>query len=226
MAREVSYAQQTIDSPNPFTRFAHRSRYRASLDFADRLLPKGGSLVDFGAGEGTFLDQFSQRRPDARLCAIEPYMQIRFPSILQVTTLGEIAPETMDLLSAFEVLEHLSDDDLESFLCDAKRALKQRGALLVTVPIMYGLALPVKEVSRMILHQRQSDTSFREMIVGTVGRSIERPSDRAPTHKGFDFRWLRERISSHFQLTEQAYSPFDQLPWWVNSQAIFVARPA
>lgn len=183
-------------------------------------------MVDFGAGEGTFLEQFSQRRPDASLWAIEPYMHIKYPAIRQVPKLDELEAGSIDLLGAFEVLEHLSDADLEAFLGAAKRALKPDGALLITVPIMYGLALPVKEVSRMILHRRKSDTSPLEMLGGTFGRSIARPADRGPTHKGFDFRWLGERIAVHFRIAEQARSPFSELPWWVNSQAIFVARQA
>ena len=223
MSREVSYAKQTLESPNPITRFAHQSRYRISLDLADRLLPKGGLMVDFGAGEGTLLHKFGQRRADARLLAIEPFMTIRYPEVRQLAKLGDAEAGSVDVVGSFEVLEHVSDADLEQFLVDAKRALNADGRLLITVPIMYGLALPVKELSRMVLHRRLSDTGPIEMVRATLGLPIERPTLRGPTHKGFDFRWLEQQIAKHFTILERGFSPFQMLPWMVNSQAIFIA---
>jgi 2-polyprenyl-3-methyl-5-hydroxy-6-metoxy-1,4-benzoquinol methylase len=223
MARVVSYAEQTLDSPNPITRFAHRSRYRISLDLADRLLPQGGLMVDFGAGEGAFLNKFAQRRPDARLLAIEPYMELRYPGIDQVAQLAEVAPGSVDLVGVFEVLEHVSDADLASFFRDAVRALKPGGALLVTVPIMYGLALPVKAVASALLHRRRIEFSLPELAKGTLGIPIPRPASRSGTHKGFDFRWLDREITSAFAIRKRSFSPFPKLPWWCNSQAVMIA---
>jgi SAM-dependent methyltransferase len=223
MSKTVPYARQTLDNPNPIARFAHRSRYKVSLDLAGRFVPEGGSLVDFGAGQGAFLDQFGTLRPDATLVAIEPYMTIANPQIERTEDLADIAPSSVDVVSAFEVLEHVSDADLDKFLTDARRALKPAGTLVVTVPIMYGPVLPVKELSRALLHRRMSDTGPWEMLKATFGVPITRPEQRRPTHKGFDFRWLDSKIADKFDIFERGYSPFAALPWWLNSQAIFVA---
>jgi 2-polyprenyl-3-methyl-5-hydroxy-6-metoxy-1,4-benzoquinol methylase len=223
MARIVSYAEQTLDSPNPITRFAHRSRYRISLDLADRLLPQGGLMVDFGAGEGAFLNKLAQRRPDARLLAIEPYMELRYLGIDQVAQLADVAPGTVDLIGVFEVLEHVSDADLAGFFRDAERALKPGGILLVTVPIMYGLALPVKAAASALLHRRRMEFSLPELAKGTLGTPITRPASRSGTHKGFDFRWLDREIAGAFKVRERSFSPFPKLPWWCNSQAVMIA---
>lgn len=224
MSRKVSYAQQTYDSPNPLTRFAHRSRYKLSLDLADRLLPKGGSFVDFGAGQGAFLHQFSLRRPDAELVAIEPYMEITFPNIRRVEAIGKLAAASVDVVAAFEVLEHVTDDQLDDFLAETRRVLRPGGRLLITVPIMYGLALPAKEVSRALLHRRLGDTGPLEMAKGTLGFPITRTPNRLSSHKGFDFRALRAEVGKAFRIVEQGYSPFASLPWWTNSQAVLVAE--
>ena len=223
VSREVPYSAQTYDSPNPIARFAHRTRYRVSLATASRLLPEGGSMVDFGAGDGTFLHRFGAERPDARLVAIEPYMTIRHPGIAQVADLGEVEPASVDLIGTFEVLEHVTDAELAGFLANARRALKPGGLLLVTVPIMYGAMLPVKELSRMVLYRRLSESSPAEIARATLGRPITRPEDRLPTHKGFDFRWLEGELAGSFAIRETFFSPFPALPWWLNSQAIFVA---
>lgn len=224
MTRAVSYARQTLDNPNPIARFAHRSRYKVSLDLAERFVPTSGTLVDFGAGPGTFLERFGETRPDVSLIAVEPYMTVANSRIHRIEDLGDVSPSSVDVVSAFEVLEHVSDANLEKFLFDARRALKPGGTLVVTVPIMYGPVLPVKELSRAILHRRMSDTGIREMVTATLGIPISRPENRLPTHKGFDFRWLEREISRQFEILKRNYSPFPGLPWWLNSQAIFVAR--
>jgi SAM-dependent methyltransferase len=224
MARWLTYAQQTHDSPNPIARFAHRRRYEAALALADMLLPKGGTLVDFGAGEGTFLDKIGRRRPDARLLAIEPYQTIALPDVARVPGMTDLEERSADVVAAIEVLEHLADDDLHDFFLAARAVLKPGGSLLVTVPIMYGLALPVKELSRAIVHRRLSEARVSEILIASLGFPIVRTTNRLGSHKGFDFRQLRQEMAAAFSITEKRYSPFPRAPWWVNSQAIFVAE--
>ena len=43
----VAYDRQTMNSPNPIARFAHRARMARSLNMARQLLPQGGAIVDF-----------------------------------------------------------------------------------------------------------------------------------------------------------------------------------
>jgi tRNA G46 methylase TrmB len=70
----ISYDRQTINSSNPIARFAHRARIRKSLTLAKKLAPAGATIVDFGAGTGTFLSSLGDERPDVSLFAVEPYM--------------------------------------------------------------------------------------------------------------------------------------------------------
>lgn len=223
MARQVSYAQQTHDNPNPLTRFAHSSRYRLSLELADKLLPLGGTLLDFGAGEGRFLKHLHSRRPEAQLCAVEPYMTIAAPHVRRFDAIADVPDGSADVVGAFEVLEHVTDTELADFLTGARRALKPGGGLLITVPIMYGAALPAKEVSRALLRRKWGDTGPIEIAKGTLGLPIARTPNRRGSHKGFDFRDLRKAIEARFTLAEQGFSPFKGLPWWMNSQAVFIA---
>jgi len=150
-------------------------------------------------------------------------MTLRYPDIDTVSTIWDIEENSIDVVTALEVSEHLSDDELTDFLRGARRALKPGGRLVVTVPVMYGLMLPVKELSRLLLHRRLGATGPIEILKASVGIPIARTQQRLVSHKGFDFRWLRQEISKQFEIADETYSPFASLPWWLNSQAIFVA---
>ncbi len=221
----VSYDRQTINSPNPLARYAHRSRVARSVALADKDLPQSGVVVDFGAGTGLFLSTLGDKRADATLYAIEPYMPAASdPRIHYIPDFDKLTVSP-DLITAFETCEHLSDADAVRFLSNARDALKPAGKLIVSVPIMIGGALLMKELNRSILFRRKSDYSASELAAGVMGRSVARPEDRNPTHKGFDFRWLRGLIRERFVIETEILSPLP-LPWWANSQVFFICRKA
>ena len=222
MAREVPYEEQTLNHPNPIARFAHRARYRSALKLAERYLRSGGSILDFGAGQGDFLHQLAGVRPDARLFAFEPYMTIHHPEVLNFQSLDEVRERSVDVLCAFETLEHVSDTQIEDFILQAKRVCADGARIIVSVPIMQGAALPVKELCKSILFRRFSDYSLTELGRGILGLEVERASNVLLSHKGFDHRVLFERLNREFTLLKKFYSPFRRLPWWCNSQAFFV----
>ena len=128
-----------------------------------------------------------------------------------------------DVISAFEVCEHLTDAETERFLSDCQHSIKAQGKLIVSVPVMIGGALLLKELNRSILFRRASDYSASELLAGLLGRAVTRPANRRPTHKGFDFRWLREKLGERFVIENEILSPLP-LPWWANSQVFFICR--
>ncbi|MFG3757135.1 hypothetical protein, partial [Klebsiella pneumoniae] len=83
-------------------------------------------------------------------------------------------PARPDVISAFEVCEHLSDVEISRFLWEAWEALNSDGRLIVSVPIMVGGALLLKELNRAILFRRGSDYSPSELVAGTLGRTVPR----------------------------------------------------
>lgn len=62
--------------------------------------------------------------------------------------MAAVPKDSIDVLTAFEVLEHVIDEDLTAFIADARRVLKSSGTLIVSVPIMFGPVVLAKEVSR------------------------------------------------------------------------------
>lgn len=221
----VSYDWQTINSSNPLARFAHRSRVAKSVALAEKYLPEKGIVVDFGAGTGLFLSTLGDRRSDATLYAIEPFMPPATDSRIHYIPNFESLKLEADLISGFEVCEHLTDAETEQFLSSAQYSIKIDGKLIISVPIMIGGALILKELNRSILFRRASEYSVTELIGGVLGRTVQRPTNRGPTHKGFDFRWLREKLRERFIIEDEILSPLP-LAWWANSQVFFICRKA
>jgi 2-polyprenyl-3-methyl-5-hydroxy-6-metoxy-1,4-benzoquinol methylase len=226
MAKSVSYDRQTIRSLNPAKRFAHLSRLKRAVDIADTLLPVGGALLDFGAGPGKFLSDCQQRRPDCKFYGYDKFKAPDEHRLTYVRATADLASESIDVLTAFEVLEHLIDADVQSFMIEAKRLLKETGSLVVSVPIMYGPITLIKESSNMVCHSRRIEYSASELLRVVAGQRIARPAsaDRYTTHKGFDFRALRSTLSREFRIEKSVLSPFPRLPWLLNSQIFMIGK--
>lgn len=220
--RSISYEKQTFDSPNPLARFAHRTRYKNALGLVNSASPPGAIVLDFGAGTGEFLHQIGLERPDLRRFGIEPNGPLAYPEIATRGSLDEFADESVDLLCAFEVFEHLEVEHIEDFVRQSRRICKGDGKIVISVPIMNGVALPIKEASKSILFWRPSDYSFTELLRGTFGLPVDRTEEILYSHKGFDHRTLFDRLGRDFRSVDRFYSPVSALPWWCNSQAFFV----
>jgi len=224
----VSYEKQTVDSPNPLARFAHRARIQKSLAIVDEYLPRGGSFADFGAGTGLLLSEFGKRRPDAALFGIEPFQTPYHPGrITYVPDLTGLEPRSLDVISAFEVCEHMYQHEIREFLGHCRKTLTADGKLIISVPVMYGAAAVPKFVNRVLLYRRNYTAyGFKDLVRSTFGIPIERPEDPRHTHTGFDFRWLMRIIAETFVVQRVDCSPFRGLPWYFNSQVFLVATAA
>lgn len=217
----ISYDKQTLNAVNPIARFSHRSRFIRALDYLNVYTPDRGTIVDFGAGPGAMLSMLGNMRADIKLYAIEPAMPRSIDKrINYIDRLDQVRGE-IDVISAFECCEHLLDRDLEDFLLDASNTLKDGGRLVISVPIMLGLALPFKILNRAFLLRHDPEYSWREILAGVFGRKVQRSKNPRYSHKGFDFRTLKQKVSERFIIEKEAASPF-YLPWWLNSQIFIV----
>jgi SAM-dependent methyltransferase len=102
------------------------------------------SILDAGAEDATFVYWLADRYPEAQVMAIDidtaavaacravrpkKYAaRVRF----EVGTFSALEPESFDMITAFDVLEHISDD--REAVSDLTRALRPGGSLLVHVP--------------------------------------------------------------------------------------------
>lgn len=101
-------------------------------------------ILDAGAEDATFVYWLADRYPEAKIVAVD-IDQVAIESCLsarpakyvgrvdfQVKYFAELAPASFDLVTAFDVLEHIPDD--VGAVRDLYRALRPGGTLLVHVP--------------------------------------------------------------------------------------------
>lgn len=97
------------------------------------------------------------------------------------------------------------------------------GTLIISVPVIGGPTLLLKEINRMILFKRKSDYSLKELLLASfLCIPAKKPENPRLTHKGFDFRELEKELATAFYLIDKTYSPFPVLPWYLNSQVFYV----
>jgi SAM-dependent methyltransferase len=226
MGRDVEYRQQTLESRNPIARFAHRTRYRHSLDHVARSVRDTGVVLDYGCGDGTFLNALAEQRPDLTLYGFDPESNHQPERYTLINDVDEVDAGSVDMVCCYETLEHLYDKEIAELLDHTTRVLVEGGEVSISVPIIGGPTLLLKELNRVVMFRRRSDYSPGELLrAAFLGQAAPRPDDIRVTHKGFDFRVLAARLQEELTVVERAWSPFGFLPWWGNSQAFYLLRP-
>lgn len=223
MSSRVPYNKQTLDTPNPIARFSHQARYKFSLVKVLEYLSSNGVVLDFGCGDGSFLHKLAIARPQAGLYGFDPESDQNYELYNRISTLDNLKDRSIDVVCCFETLEHLYAHEREHFYADARRILSKNGKVVVSVPIIGGPTLILKELNRMILFKRRSEYSFRELLSTSVlGLPAPKPENPRITHKGFNFRDIEKELSDKFEIVEKIKSPFPLLPWYLNSQLFLV----
>lgn len=126
-----------------------RRAHRRTLDLIEAHQPPPGELLDFGCGWGFFLDD--ARAAGWTVQGLEPlpghgvYARGRLDLPVVTDTLHEdtFAPGRFDVVTAFQVFEHLPDPAVE--LRKLARVLREGGLLVVEVP---NIATPAVHVLR------------------------------------------------------------------------------
>ncbi|WP_206998870.1 class I SAM-dependent methyltransferase [Trinickia mobilis] len=223
--RDISYEEQTVMSSNPLARYAHRTRMAVALELVSQHCPQYGTVVDFGSGPGLLLHVLGELRRDIVLIGYDPYMSPVHPEVRYADSMHMIDEASVDVLTAFEVCEHLYAHEVDQLLADALRILKPGAPFIVSVPIMYGLAT-IPKVMNWMMRQRtlRTEYSLGEILMSVAGVPVTRPENPRITHKGFDFRELRDTIATQLSIERVRHSPASWLPWWLSSQYFIICR--
>lgn len=130
-------------------------RAESVLDRVRDLGIEQGLLVDVGAGYGTFLEEVRKRGSFQRLLAIEPTPDLaescrrRGLEVVQGPIEDAALTDKADVVTAFEVVEHLFDPGL--FFRIIKNVLRPGGILTVTCPNIQGFdVLLLRELSATV----------------------------------------------------------------------------
>jgi SAM-dependent methyltransferase len=228
---EVPYERQTFDHPNPVARFAHRARFTRSKEIALSLIAADGVVVDYGCGQGRFLNELSSAlttmhpRVVPQLFGYDPYMAAKFDGYEVVADPNEITAESVQLLTCLETCEHLDEAEMRAFVEFAREKVSPGGTVLITVPIMIGPAIILKEMSRAILFRRRPDVRFKDLLLAAFfGVVPPRAKDIKGSHRGYDWRRTYRDIGAVFRAESLEFSPFPLIGWYGNSQALMVFK--
>lgn len=207
---------------------SHRQRIKLSKRLVEKYL-KGGEWLDYGCGDGRLMSCFPL---STRMVGYEPFMDIESGPLV-IT--AELPGKRFDLISAFEVFEHLDDGEEIAFLDYAKAILSGDGVILISVPIEYGPIWFLKYFLRFLTRLRLTGAerecaemdpklSIKQILrCGILGESPPRTEYRNMSHLGFDAR----KVPAFFEregwvLVDKFHSPFKFLPKSFNSQLFCV----
>lgn len=228
---DVSYERQTVNSPNPIARFAHRTRLKKSKRLLKPFLGGSAVLLDYGCGQGQFLHELAidikEENPGAVLLGYDPYMSANYDDFRIVSDPAAIAPQSVTILTCLEVCEHLTDSETRDFVDFALHALAPNGRMLVTVPIMTGPPVLVKELSRSLLFRQRSDMTGSELFKAAfLGVPARRAEDIKASHRGFDWRATRQILLENFRCIKIEYSPLPFKNPYAQSQVMMLFERA
>lgn len=120
--------------------FWFRSRNELITWALEKYKPGGRSFLEIGCGTGFVLSGIFKKWPDLSLCGSEIFLagfshaarRVPVARLMQMDAREIPFSEEFDAVGAFDVLEHIREDD--NVLLEIHRALKPDGALLLTVP--------------------------------------------------------------------------------------------
>jgi 2-polyprenyl-3-methyl-5-hydroxy-6-metoxy-1,4-benzoquinol methylase len=223
-----TYDAQTINARNPIARFAHRNRIARSLSLSLPLLGDG-KLLDYGCGSGVLVAALLDKRPG---CAVgyEPFMTERVQGEIPIFKTHEEVERQgpFQLITLFETIEHLSSEELDTFLQFSASVLAPSGGILISGPIEIGPAVIVKDLNRFALRGKPSEHGTVELLkAALLGIPARRAENIKNSHRGFDFRKARRDLLQRGWLTDVlSYGPMPIRTWYGNSQVYLWAHRA
>lgn len=192
--------------------FWFRARNELIVHALDRYFPHARSMLEIGCGTGYVLRGIARHVPQLRMSGSEIFLEglsfaaRRVPAadLFQMDAQRIPFVDEFDLIGAFDVLEHIADD--ERVLREIHHALKPGGGALFTVPQHPGLwsaqddhACHVRRYRRYELADKLRASGFR-ILFSTSFVSLLLPLLAAS-------RWRKRRASEEREMTGEFRLP-------------------
>ena len=139
--------------------------------------PAASKFLEVGCGTGTVLHGVSRAFPAMELFASEPFVEglafaqqrVRHATYLQMDGRAIPFAEEFDVIGAFDVLEHIDED--EAVLAQMHRAARKGGGLLLAVPQHQFLWSPQDDAAG---HVRRYNASDMRVKLERAGFTVRR----------------------------------------------------
>ncbi|MBN2180475.1 MAG: glycosyltransferase [Sedimentisphaerales bacterium] len=132
--QEDFYVNQTV-SKNPLRKWFHLNRYRIANSLVTSKYKDGQKIIDFGCGTCDWnTDNLPVFGVDTNINFLKRAKQENrlYDYIINDSGDTKLPPETFDIATAFEFLEHV--EDYEKIIKEACRLLKKGGYFIISVP--------------------------------------------------------------------------------------------
>ena len=208
------------ESTKAYNRIADQKRLDFIISNIEKHIPKGGSVLDVGCGNGVISRAlgavgFQVRGIDVSEKTIETAHRESTLSNVQFDCVDaenmNLDQEKYDAIVCSEVLEHLHDPS--DLLDSLHGALKKQGVLIVTVP--NGLGPREALITRPILRLRSNDGWLWKQVVnfkqklGYSGTTVQSDADDLDHVQFFTKKQLEKLSKSHqFKITDFKNSNF------------------
>ena len=191
-----------------------RSRNRTLLWVFKQYIGNFQRFLEIGCGTGFVLEAIHNANPSAKVYGSEyfeeglAHARKRVPSanLSQLDAREMLEIEYYDVIGAFDVIEHINEDEM--VLSNISRALKQGGALLVTVPQHWWLWSAADEYAG---HVRRYTRAELVRKVTRAGLTVEYMTSFVSLL--VPFMWISRLRSNNVN-----YDPMDEfrIPNWLN----------
>lgn len=111
--------------------------WKEIVSYLSIYLPKDGTILDIGAGYCDFINNVNVKNKIALdySADFKQYAKDGVKTIQsQVTNMNEVFNESVDVVFASNLLEHLSDSELVLTMSEIKRVLKKEGRIILMQP--------------------------------------------------------------------------------------------
>ncbi|MCP1226396.1 class I SAM-dependent methyltransferase [Sebaldella sp. S0638] len=222
MSKEYVYSDYTYNSKNPLVRFSHRKRFSTALNLISK--EKFENLLDYGAGDGHFLNELSNVKPNVELAGFEPIMHNTDSEKIKFhLNLSDIKNQKYDVITCFEVLEHFNLNGQDEILGNIHNLLNKNGTVVISVPIEIYFPSLIKNVIR-IKYTKLDFKYIKNILKAAFARDIPEIRNEdgyISTHLGFNHKKLEGLFKKHFKIVGKIKSPLKWLPISANSQVFY-----
>lgn len=235
------YLSYTYQSPVAIKRWLHQKRFLDAL----RLLQinPGDTILDYGAGDGHFLEIAAQEHNPSLLYGYEPAEELLLQAkrtlngsgVILEKDLATFDPMKFDKVVCMEVCEHLPDTELLQLFATVPRYMAPGGTFMVSVPIESGLPALAKNAFRYLKYQnRGHDHLTLGIYLRTgMGLPVPRRTDESLSglrymysHIGFDFKRFERNLRDRFVIKRRYCSPANFLGSGLNNTIYYLCALA